>query len=84
MNWLLMPSLFFVTEYCKRPTPITKMEMANNVFRLFTCMSHDPFRLHEDRLEAQETEGGDVDSIPIAKNPMVSIQSDAVVAVINV
>ena len=84
MNWLLMPSLFFVTEYCKRPTPITKMEMANNVFRLFTCMSHDPFRLHEDRLEAQETENGDVDSIPIAKNPMVSIQSDAVVAVIIV
>ena len=72
MNWLLMPSLFFVTEYCKRPTPITKMEMANNVFRLFTCMSHDPFRLHEDRLEAQETENGDVDSIPIAKNPMPS------------
>ena len=84
MNWLLMPSLFFVTEYCKRPTPITKMEMANNVFRLFTCMSHDPFRLHEDRLEAQETENGDVDSIPIAKNPMVSIQSDAIVAVIIV
>jgi len=71
MHWLLMPSLFFVTEYCKRPTPITKMEMANNVFRLFSCMSHDPFQLHEDRTRAQENDG-DVDSIPIARHPMPS------------
>ena len=31
MRWLLVPCMFFVTEYCKRPTPITTMEMGTNI-----------------------------------------------------
>jgi dynein heavy chain len=49
----------------------TNTQMANNVFRLFTCMSYDPFNLHELKKEAQENDG-DVDSIPKPSNPMPS------------
>ena len=48
MNWLLMPSLFFITEYCKRPTPITKMEVRVFLFIflffffLFSTSSQNP------------------------------------------
>ena len=43
VEWLLKPAIFFITEYCKRPSRITKMEMTNNTLVLISCLMRDPF-----------------------------------------
>jgi dynein heavy chain len=42
-NWLMLPSLFFVRQYTKVPTPITVMEMANNTMTMMSCLLETPF-----------------------------------------
>ena len=35
--WLMQPSIFFINQYTKIPTPITVMELANNTMKLMSC-----------------------------------------------
>ena len=43
LDWLLKPAIFFMNQYCKMPSRITRMEMTNNTLVLIRCLMKFPF-----------------------------------------
>ena len=53
IDWLLKPAIFFITQYCKRPSRITKMEMTNNTLILISCLMKQPFENEPDKIPSE-------------------------------